>query len=125
MVKDGEQTEFNDAVNHINRVNGLIAASNVGKVDLNIYVWFHCLVCLFLELSTYMKDAEVQRFRTLIRSISSEVEKQNMQNQRTNKNMIPSSLYFTLFDFELELRDVYKKSGLQIKVVSDTERFLK
>ena len=125
MEQSREQTEFNDAVNHINRVNGLWAAANGGKVMKDAETWFAALTSLFCELYSYMKDDEQEELRKIIKNKASEVEMQNKQNYKSGKSQLSSILFDELLDFELKLRMIYKKSGLQIKITSDGERLLR
>jgi hypothetical protein len=125
MADFKEQTDFNDAVNHINRVNGLFNFSNLSKIELNVYGWFHSLIGVFVELSTYMKEDEVAQYIDFIEKRLNDVDGQIKKNSKTGKNEIDAVLYSKLLRFELSLRQTYKKSGLQIRVTSEAEKLLR
>lgn len=120
-----DTSEFNDALGYLYRINTFLSAAGDSKVNLDVFRWFHSLIGLFAELSTYMKEKELETFKKFIKDISREVQDQMNTNIKQKRNSINEKLYFQMLDFELNLRKVYKESGLQTKMVEESEKWLK
>jgi hypothetical protein len=58
---DRDQSEFDMAVSYLGRLNALFYQADQAAMNLDIYNWFHALLCLFRELSTEMKEDEIAK----------------------------------------------------------------
>lgn len=118
---DRAQSEFNMAVSYLNRLNQWFYLVGESRLKLDSFNWFQLLALLFSELSPYMTKDEKKNKRDEISSLNNMV----VQNQKfclnSKRITIPSQLWFALFDFELFLRDVMQKSGLQTKMKEEID----
>lgn len=104
-----DQSEFNDSLGYLGRINILLTLCDQNSMQLNVYNWFHALLSLYRELSTEMNETEIQRgkeFRDKVRP----------QMKRLKLGEVTPELYDELNDFELFIRDILKSSGLQQKL---------
>ena len=118
---DRQQSEFNDALGFLNRLNGLFHSANLASIELNSHFWFNILMALYRELSSEMKPEELKLWNTKRQEIN------NKLNQKYNQRIkgIPSELYNELDKFEIFLRDVYTKSGLKNRLADDAMKALR
>jgi len=114
-----DQTEFNMAVSYLGRLNNLFYLADNFSIELNSHQWFHTLNTLFRELSTEMKNNEIEEWEKEIKEINKLVAKANKDYIQKGKEGITEDLYMKLHKFELFLRKVCKDSGLQMKMQED------
>jgi len=119
MESEREQSEFNMAVSYLNRLNNLFYICDASAMELNSHQWYHTLLAIFRELSTEMKDKEIEEKEEEINLINRLLTQNNKTTSRTGKQMINPELYFKLHKFELFLRRIMKDSGLQNKMKDD------
>ena len=119
-----EKAEFNMAVSYLNRLNSLFYAADEAAIHLDIYSWFHVLVAIYREISTEMTEPEQAACNLEITAMNNMVMKQVQNFQRSGKNQIDNSAYMMLHNFELKMRTIMKKSGLQMKSMSDASKAL-
>jgi len=118
-INKREQNEFNMAVSYLGRLNNLLYLCDSASMERNADGWFHSLLALSRELSTEMKDDEIEEIskkRTIINNL---LHNQNIQYMRTQRMEISNELYNNLNELELFLRNVLKESGLQSKMKDD------
>lgn len=120
--KKREQSEWNDAIGYLGRINKLfyIIASCKLERPINTYDWMMTLDALFTELSTFMKEEEVTKFLKDLTEVRDEVNK-TINNRNHNQGLIKASTVDKLRDMELRLRKIYKDAGLQGKVQENYE----
>lgn len=111
-------------ISYLFRLNHLLYMIDGHAIDLNAHSWFHTLLALFRELSTYMKDEDKQVWNGKIKAINQLISQSNKNSMRTGTNEISSNLYSELHSFELFLRDILDKSGLQMKLQEDPTKAL-
>ena len=114
-----DKAEFNMAVSYLNRINTLLMACDEASIRLDIYMWFHSLLATMRELSTWMKDPEVKKFKDKINKINPMIKNVYDNNARTGRMEIKPDLYMELHEMELELREIANKSGLLMKMADD------
>jgi hypothetical protein len=114
-----QQAEFNMAVSYLNRLNAFFFLTDEASAKVNAYDWYHNLMVLFRELSTEMKQEEINKWQKLSETLNVEVMKAYEDGVKTGVQRITPTLYFKLHNFEIELRRVLKESGLQHKVKED------
>lgn len=112
------------AVSYLNRLNSLFYAADEAAISLDTYTWFHSLMVIFRELSTEMKDAEIDEYNKIFLEIGEKVNNSMGQMARTGKREIGSELYNSLHTIEIKLRKVLKGAGLQLKM-ADNPRLAK
>lgn len=118
-------SEFNSAISYLNRLNQLLATSIEAAIDLEPYTWFHTLLALYRELSTEMKDNEIEKFETRIDILNKDISNWMVQKQRQITMPVPSTMYKSLHKFELDLRKIMKEAGLQQKIMDEAMKALK
>jgi len=114
-----DQSEFNMAVSYLNRLNTLFYACDYASIELDGYLWFHCLLALFRELSTEMKEDEISNLMDSITNMNQHIIQMMEVKSETGRNEIPPNLYIMLNNFELKIRRILKESGLQTKMKDD------
>lgn len=114
-----EQSEFNNSVGYINRINTLFWVADETSTNLDINTWYHILLALFRELSTEMKDEEIEETTRKFEKINEELQKHLKESQRKGVASIPPTLYLSLHTTEMKLRRIGKESGLQQKMKED------
>jgi len=118
--QEREKSEFNSAVQYLNRLNELWFECNVYSRSMALDSWVKTLNRLFNELSTEMnKEEEKDKLVELQDLFSEALGKKDLRN-RTN-----STLYWKINNFELWLRNIMKDSGLQQKMKEDTSFAIK
>ena len=118
-IPDREQNEFNYAVSFLGRLNSLFYLCNDSAMNLDAARWFHALINLFREVSTEMKDPEIKRAEDYRRSINEKISIWNHKVNSTGQREINTDLYDDLHSFELLIRSVIKKAGLQGRTKGD------
>tara|TARA_R100001530_G_C4275439_1_gene144151 strand:- start:147 stop:536 length:390 start_codon:yes stop_codon:yes gene_type:complete len=120
MPKERDQSEFSGDINYLDRLNALLNACNVYSINLDVYNWYHSLNALFRELSTEMqeteKNNEIEQGNTRIKSLRETVGLYLRRKQKKGINEIKPELYDELHEFDLFLRRILKKSGLQLRL---------
>jgi hypothetical protein len=124
-MEDREQAEFNMAVSFLNRLNALFYMADEAAINLNAYLWFHTLMALYRELSQDAKDTEIQNLINIKKSISPLLSSNIEHQKKMGAVEINSELYDKLHDFEIQLRQILKSSGLLMKMKEDASHALK
>jgi len=119
-MKERDQSEFSGDVNYLDRLNALLNSCNVHSMNLNVYSWYHSLNALFRELSTEMQEKkdnnEIDTANKIMKSLRDNVGKYMNRRKRHGISNIDPELYDELHTFDLFLRQVLKKSGLQLRL---------
>lgn len=118
-MENRAQATFNDAVGYLGRIKVLFYLCDEAAIGLEIYTWFHGLMAIFRELSTEMTPEEIEEFSKNINAINPMVAKAYNDYAITGMWKVDPVLYHMLHTFELELRKVYKSSGLQMRMEED------
>lgn len=105
------QNEFNNAIGYIMRLDKIFYLIAQNKIDNNLIQYLESLRLLYHELSTEMEIYDSDNIKNKIRDIKQELININVQKI----NNIPETILEDMEDIELELRSIYKKSGLQMK----------
>jgi hypothetical protein len=118
-ANDRQQSEFNMAVSYLSRLNVWLFQAGMASSKLDSNAWFHCLMVVFRELSTEMKDEELELWNNKVIEINNMMTRESMNNKRNRSNAMSPKLYSELHMFEIYLRSILKKSGLQTKMKDD------
>jgi RNAse (barnase) inhibitor barstar len=109
MLNENEgKAEFNDAVGKLRRMNILFSYADSYATELDAFNWYHILITLQRELSTKMKDSEMEKLNSV--AFGSLMDK--IENWNKNKRMT-KELYIELHNFENQLRKIYKDAGYE------------
>ncbi len=122
-VQPQQTSEFNDAVGYLGRINSILYSIDEAHHNLNPDIWLRGLELLYSELVTEIKQEEREVFRERSKKIAQIVNThlRLMQNPRMmRKTPITQEIIELLKDYETDLRDIYKKSGLQMKLNADS-----
>lgn len=118
-------SEFNSAVSYLNRLNVLYSHADEAAINLNVYTWFHTLLAIFRELSTEMKQDEINNQHDIINDLREMVNTQIQRVQLDGYNTVTPELYDKLHNFEMFLRKVMKESGLQQRILDEAAKALR
>jgi hypothetical protein len=111
-----EQSEFNDALGYLRRINGCLFTADSASMNLDAHAWFMALLAFYRELSTEISPEKMTEFRATITDLNNEISHMYSPN---NKGKLSNVLYFKLSDFEVALRKIYDDAGLQMKRKED------
>lgn len=111
-----EQSEFNDALGYLRRINACLYAADSASMQLDAFAWFQALLAFYRELSTEIRNDKLMEFKKAILELNADISKIYSSN---GKMKMSTDTYFKLNDFELALRKIYKDSGLQMKMKED------
>jgi hypothetical protein len=113
-----QQSEYNDSFGYLNRMNFWLFHAGLARNSLNAHGWIHCLGNFFAELSTEMKKEEEEAANKTFFHLTALLI--NYQD-----NAFPQSFYLQIHLFELELRRIFKVTGLQHKTKEDSSFAIK
>lgn len=115
MGETKDNSVLDNSSGYLNRLEALFKACAENSIDLKVSNWFHTLLALYRELSTEMSQEELNECKEFRDKINPKIQ---IHITRCNKGVydVKPDLYDDLNSFELFLRDVTKKSGLQQKL---------
>lgn len=119
VLSEREQSDFNMSVSWLNRLNQLFYLCDEAALSLDAHAWLQSLSVIFRELSTEMKEIEIEEIIIEIEQINDII-----QSELRNRNKIPGiplAIQRRLQRLEMRLRRVLKESGLQIKMKQSAE----
>ena len=119
------QSEFNMAFSYLGRLNVLLYYCDNYAMELNAHGWFHTLLSVYRELSTYIDETDMEYWNERRGTINALLIKNESQNRRKGGDSIHPELYSELHEFELFLRKIMKKTGIQMRMESNPERAIK
>jgi len=119
-----QQSEFNDAVGYLGRLNSLFYLADEASIQMDAHRWFCALMALFRELSTEMKPDEINYGTDMINQINPKVGHVNKEFRKSGIVSVDNELYMMLNDFEIWLRKIMKSAGLQLRMADDPSRAL-
>ena len=122
-MDDREQATFNMGMGYLTRLHSLLYSCDNASMDLNSHLWFHSLMALLRELSTEMKEEEIKAFEEYGKEINTDIQR-GMNKYKQKGSKLSSELYMKLHEFEMGLRKILKKSGLQMKMLDDPGKAL-
>jgi len=94
-----EQSEFNMALSWLNRLNYWFYTCDEASSNLDLHKWFQTLIILFRELSTEMKEKEIEEKQKELNDIWQLINQ--TQARRGSASFINVELYWSLNNFEL------------------------
>ena len=119
-----EQTEFNDSLGKLNRINQLFYDCTTYRSQLNAYAWLHSLISLYAEFAAYMKADEItwceERRKVIAQQVNSQVS--NIRSYMSSR--IDPTLFEQMFELELKMRKIGKEQGMELKMQNDPSRAL-
>jgi len=120
------QSEFSGDINYLTRLNALLFTCDEAAMALDVYSWFHGLLALYRELSTEMvvnkkdkKCPEMEKAEEFVEKINPMLTDSIEDSKKSGAVNVTNELYNEIHKFELFLRSVIKKSGLQNKMKED------
>ena len=116
MDETRDQSEFNNAINYLNRLNALFYNAGYRSMILDMTGWYHTLMVLFREISTECTNTELLEFEVLRKKLAGMILGHTINSEKNNNNHISKELYDNLHIFEMRLRQIVKSSGLQQKI---------
>ena len=115
---DRTQSEFDMSFSYLNRLNGLFYLCAEGSMELNSNRWAQALSVIYRELITEMKDDEMKKLNDDINNILKEINQEEKSNTMQELK-ISNALWNKLNKFEIDLRIIMKKAGLQLRMKED------
>jgi hypothetical protein len=116
---DREQSEFNDSIGLLKRINIQLFYCWKARTEKNVALWFDSLNSLSLEICNYIKEPEMKAFEDFIVKHQNEIRTIANQNAKTGNMLIPFNLFMELRRWEIKFRNVYNESGLESKKKED------
>lgn len=121
MEQEKQNSEFNDAIGTIGRMNSLFYVAVDAAMKLDAHQWYHSLRALKRELKTDMKEEKNKELNDTIKKID-ELLPIYLNNAKRGLSEISTELYDLLDLLETELREIHDKAGYKTKR-SDDPRF--
>lgn len=121
-----EQSEFNSAISYLNRLNYWYHEADFGSASYDSHRWYNALINIFKELSTEMSPDEINKFSMAIQEINPVLARSSQKLAKRSMGMaITPEVYSKLLNLELDLRQVMRESGLQLKMRDDASKALR
>lgn len=120
------KSEWNGASSYFVRLDKLFSIIAACKLQrpIEIYDWMMALDTLFVEISTYMSEAEIIKAKKDLNDIRLGVGKAT-QNRNYMKGQVPGEVVDQLREFDLFLRKTCDKAGLLLKMQEDAHNALR
>lgn len=112
---DRPQSEFNDAIKKLGRINTLLMGSNIYSIERDMFSWFNVLLALSRELSNYMNEKEQTKFNELRDKIIPMIENYQRYFVSRGTKKISVELYNAMNDFDIFLREVNRRNGFETR----------
>ena len=122
---DKAQSEFNMAISYLGRLNFLFSQADEASIMLNSHTWFHVLQAIYRELSPEIKKDEQDYWAVKTDDINNMLAKQIRLAEKSGGHGIRPELYKSLHQYELFLRSVLERAGLQTRRVDDASGALR
>ena len=122
---DKAQSEFNMAISYLGRLNFLFSQADEASIMLNSHTWFHVLQAIYRELSPEINKDEQIDWEKKTDNINYMVAKQIKLSGKTGETGIRPDLYKALHEYELFLRGILDRAGLQTKRADDASSALR
>jgi hypothetical protein len=122
MEEQQLKSEFNSAIAFLNRINLLVSIADSSAMKLDMSGWYHSLLVLNRELSNYMKAEELKSNNLFIERLKKPMS--DYLNIKKMRGLVPikDDLYWTLNDYEIFLRRIFKDTGMESKMQDDPSR---
>jgi hypothetical protein len=111
--------EWNIAAYYLRAIAEGFALADLGVHNKDSYQMLTGLSIVFLRLSAYLKQEDIQKLKETYRALSCEVNKIVSHNIRGRHRGIPKSLNEGLEDFYLELQSKIKDTNMLMKTKDD------
>jgi len=109
-------SEFNTAIGFTNRVNSLLWIIDNASMGLDAYTWYHTLITLYREASTFMNAQELTQAEGFMIKITPYIANYQKTAGMQGYNKIEHDFYQLLHQFDLFLRKCLKETGLLTKL---------
>lgn len=119
--ESGQKAEFNFAVNYLNRLDRAFSAADASAYSRDAYSWFNALLIIYRELSTEITLEESKVFDNRILKLNNDV----MSSYAADPPRFSATLFYELHRFEIDMRAITKKAGLQMKMTDDARSALR
>jgi len=120
MQKPRPQAEFHDDIGLLRRINDHIYLSNISRLRMDAFGWYHNLNIIKSELRPLMHDKEREESKLLGLEIKELLNKElNKHQVGSDFNQMGGELYERLDAYEELLRDIWKATGLMLKEPED------
>ena len=117
-ISEEEQSEFNSAIATLRRIDEIKKGLIVSTVESNYDMQFRYLKALFKELVSFMDEKDdkfqQQRFKDVRKNYN-----EFKDLIRRGKKMIPVSIIDSFDDWEIELKEIEQKYGMNMPKKND------
>jgi len=118
-MADREQSEFNDSIGLLKRINIQLFFCWKARTEKNIALWIDSLNSLSLEICNYITPEEMKAFELFLTNNQNEITMIANRNAKSGIHIIPFNLFMALRQWEIKFRNVYNESGLESKKKED------
>lgn len=119
-----EQSEFNDALGYINRLNALFYAADDASISRDIISWLDCLMAISRELSPVMNGDEINYAFDNSNKLNKLITENPVELTISGGFRVDGYLYMELHMFDIWLRKIQKSAGLLMKTADDPSKAL-
>lgn len=107
------KNEYNDSLGYLGRINILWYKISYSRIEVKPNEWFNYLIAQYAELSTQMEYDENIDFINRIERIKEDLAAPFISDGA--KTWLKQNIYDNLFKFELDLRQIWHRAGLDMK----------
>lgn len=123
-----EVSEWNGALDYLKRIDAALEEAGIAAIRLDVYMWLHSLKLFYREISSVMKEEQRKELYEESKKLS-----ENINEYLTTKNNklyhgskeLSEELIEGLEQFEIKLRQIYKETGLQMRLMDDASKALR
>jgi len=123
-----ETSEWNGAIEYLRRIDQALMIAGEAAMNLNLYQWLHALKLFYREISSVMNEKEKQELykesQTLSEQINTYLLTKN-KNRYEDRGETDYEIVESLEQHEIKLRQIYKETGLQMRLSEDASRALR
>lgn len=113
--QDDNKSEWNYAKQWLMRIDSYFRRAGEAAINMQAYHWYHCLLAIYREISTEInKPDDLKELERLRVSIKPRVQKWVYASHNGNPRM-DSIMWEELHEFEILLRKIMDKAGLQTR----------
>lgn len=121
-----EKSEYQD-FGYLRRLNIWFLYIGMAKQNTDANAWLLNLCNIFSELSTHMKEEDVNKWKLKINELNSMIKKEEKKHSILGRGEggITPNVFQELLTFELFIRKIYKESGLETKLSESAQYALR
>lgn len=124
-MEERAKSEFNAALEYLQRLILLKQAAAEASMSLDAYSWLHSLSAIVRWVSHHMRDEEKTHAENTIIRIQTMIQRSGKKTRGIPSYNMNTELYKELHSFEIWLNDIIKDAGLYARMQEDATAALR